>query len=316
MRGRCADESAREPAVNREVSAFDAARHRFRAAQTAARQALIASDVDPTNATAAAAAVKALDAARESAEQLIAEAAALAPMAKALSGDAVLLRRIVHSAGALRPGEVVYLGSYGHAGNAVLELDVHPLTVTMAGIDSGQENGTVTYRFVIVDTHYVDVEFGIGATAGVPAIPNLATSNGMTIVQGRPVDEFLALFTFELEPLRFFAVDKPWAGLLRLPVLGIPVTRDPTQNFLIGAGLGWTGVGSITAGPYLVRESTLNSGVTQGQPLPVGSSLAGITHTQLQTGWFISASIDLVGVYHLVVPRHLKTFDAATGTEK
>ncbi len=316
LRTRCADESAREPVVVRAVAAFDHARHRFRALQETARQTLIDSDVDPTNATAATAAIRALDAARAAAMDLLADARTLVPIAKALAGDAVLLRRIVHAAGVLRPREVVYLATYSHAGNAILELDVHPLAVTIAGIDSGQESGTITHRFAVVDTHYIDVEFGVGVTGGVPPVPNLATANGMTVVQGRPLDEFVALALLELEPLRFFDVDKSWAGLLRLPVLAVPLSRDPTQNFFIGAGIGWTGVGSITAGPYFVRETTLNAGIVEGQPLPVGSSLTGVTHTQLQTGYFISASIDLVGVFHLIVPRHLRTFDAATGAEK
>ena len=316
LRARCSDESGREPAVVRAVSAFDEARQRFRGLQAEARQALIESDVDPANATAAAAAIRALDAARAAATELLAGARTLVPIAKALSVDAVLLRRIVHDASVLRPGEVLYLATFSHAGNAVLELDVHPLAATMAGSDAGAESGTVTHRFAIVDTHYLDIEFGVGATGGVPPVPNLATANGMTIVQGHPIDEFVALALLELEPLRFFDVDKSWAGLLRLPVLAVPLSRDPTQNFFIGAGIGWTGVGSITAGPYLVREQTLDAGIHDGQPLPVGSSLRGVTHVQLQTGYFVSASIDLVGLFHLIVPRHLRTFDAASGAEK
>lgn len=316
LRGRCADESSRDPAVARAVTAFDQARNRFRALQAEARQALIESDVDPSNATAAAAAIKALDAARAAATDLLAAARTLVPVAKALSTDAVLLRRIVHDASILRPGEVLYLATFSHAGNAVLELEVHPLAATMAGIDTGPESGTVTHRFAIVDTHYFDIEFGVGITGGVPGAPSLATANGMTVIEGHPVDEFVALAMLELEPLRFLAVDKPWAGLLRLPVLAVPLSRDPTENFFIGAGLGWTGVGSITAGPYLLREQTLNAGIKDGQPLPVGSSLRGVTHVEVQTGWFVSASIDLVGVFHLIVPRHLRTFDAATGAEK
>ena len=52
----------------------------------------------------------------------------------------------------------------------------------------------------------------------------------------------------ELEPARFLWPDRPLAGLLRFPVLGLPFTRDPTQNFFAGGGLGWTGVGSIVVG--------------------------------------------------------------------
>jgi hypothetical protein len=50
-----------------------------------------------------------------------------------------------------------------------------------------------------------------------------------------------------------------------------------------------------------------DAGVSDGQPLPTGSSLNGVTHRQLQTRYF---------VFHLIVPRCLQTFDAATGAEQ
>ena len=174
-------------------------------------------------------------------------------------------------------------------------------------------DGKTTARFPIVGRHYLDFEAGFGVTAGLPPIPAAATQGGVPVLQGKPVDEFVGLALVELEPARFLWPDRPVAGLLRFPVIGIPFTRDPTQNFFVGAGLGWTGIGSISAGPYLLRERTLRSGFVDGQQLSAGTSLDAATDPTLQVGYFVSASVDLVGLFHLFVPVHPTVIDAATG---
>ena len=156
-------------------------------------------------------------------------------------------------------------------GNGVLRIDVRPVGILAAGVQEAEaDTHTLTLHFTIVDTHYVDLEVGLGVTGGLPQIPQLVTVNNVLTLQGAPVDEFVALALAELEPLRFAFPDKPWAGLLRLPVVAIPLSRNPTQNFFIGGGIGWTGIGSLTAGPYLLRERTLQPGVELGEPLPAG----------------------------------------------
>lgn len=40
------------------------------------------------------------------------------------------------------------------------------------------------------------------------------------------------------------------------------------------------------------------------------------THLSVHVGYFLSASIDLIGLFHLFVPAHLPTVDAGTGTER
>jgi len=120
----------------------------------------------------------------------------------------------------------------------------------------------------------------------------------------------------ELEPLRFAFPERPLAGLLRLPVVGIPFTRDPTSNFFVGAALGWSGVGSIAVGPYIIRETTLRQGFALNQTLPAGVPFGSVTVAGVHTGYFISASVDLVGLFRLFVPSHSPTLDALTGKEK
>jgi hypothetical protein len=103
---------------------------------------------------------------------------------------------------------------------------------------------------------------------------------------------------------------------VRLPVLGVPFTRDPTKNFFVGGGLGRTGVGSIVVGPYLQYALTLRDGYSIGQPLAAGTTIAAATQQGLRVGSFVSASVDVVGLFHLFVPGHGTSIDAATGKEK
>jgi hypothetical protein len=99
-------------------------------------------------------------------------------------------------------------------------------------------------------------------------------------------------------------------------VLALPFTRDPTQNFFAGGGIGWTGIGSIVAGPYLDYELTLRDGYSIGQPLSAGTTIAGATQQGLRVGSFVSANVDLLGLFHLFVPERGASIDAATGKEK
>ncbi len=217
----------------------------------------------------------------------------------------------------MRPGVASYLSTYESTGNASLEIDAMPVDIDAAGRAAEDKTaGKTTVRFPVVGRHYFDLEAGVGFTAGQPAIPSVATQSNSATIQGRPVDEFVGLALFELEPARFLWPDRPLAGLLRLPVIGVPFTRDPTQNFFLGAGIGWSGVGSISAGPYLLRELSLKDGYQVGQQLPAGTSFDAATQASLQVGYFVSASVDLVGIFHLFVPVHASSIDAVTGKER
>jgi len=313
---RCAAVATDEPRLASDVEAWRKARHEFNRLRVAARAALVIAEAVPDSKARQQEAVQALDDARAGADALVAAAERLRPTVRVLDHAATAARAALHSQGALRPGVPVLLARYNRGGNGVLHVDVRPVGILAAGVqEADADTRTLTMRFSIVDTHYFDVEAGLGVTGGLPQIPQLVTVNNVLTLQGAPVDEFVALALVELEPLRFAFPDKPWAGLLRLPVVAIPLSRNPTQNFFIGAGVGWTGIGSLTAGPYLLRERTLQPGVELGEPLPAGSSFSGATHPTVEVGYFVAASIDLVGLFHLFVPTRATAIDAATGGE-
>jgi hypothetical protein len=248
--------------------------------------------------------------ARTAASGVVSRAATLSKTASSLSQRLMALRTTIASLGALRPGVPKHLVTYSDAGNAVLRIDAIPLGVE--DVHEAEEN-QASFRFPVVGRHYFDVEIGAGITGGQPLIPTVSTSGNAAVIDGKPVDEFVALALVELEPFRFGWPDKPLAGLIRFPVIGIPLSRDPTENFFVGGGIGWTGIGSITAGPYFLRERTLAAGYSVGDQLPAGTSLDAITNPTVQVGFFVAASIDVVGLFRLFFPEHQPTFDAATG---
>ncbi len=316
LRASCAAPEVHDDTVESETTALLAAATDFETLRAHARSALLAVEANPLDPAAQAEAKHALDEALARAVQIVEGARRLAPLASGLGRDAAVLREVVHAPGLLLPRVAVPLATYPHAGNVALEIEARPVGILELGAGVVTSDTTiVTHRFEVVESHYIDVEAGLGITGGLPQIPSVATENGKATVVGKDVDQFVALALVELEPARIFAPGAPLAGILRFPVLGIPLSRNPTENFFIGAGLGWTGVGSITAGPYLLREATLNAG-GYPQDLPMGASLTSVTHPTIQVGYYLSASVDLVGLYHLVVPRHLGTFDATTGKEQ
>jgi len=308
-------ETCRSAAALRDVPTsvehFDRAVDAFKSARDLAREALVRAEASSQDAAAASDAARLLDLARGTATTIVSDATELAAVAHTTSHDLRALRNALGTLGALRPGVPVYLATYGETGNAILRIDTLPV-----GVDAGDrtdEETNASFRFPVVGRHYFDVEVGAGVTGGLPQIPSISTSGSAPTIDGKDVDQFLALALVELEPLRFGWVDKPLAGILRLPVIGIPLSRDPTENFFVGAGIGWTGIGSIVGGPYFLRELTLNPGHSVGDALPAGTSLKAITTPGVNVGFFVSASIDLVGLYHLFFHEHEPTLDAATG---
>lgn len=292
------------------VTRFDASVGAFDAARDLAREATIAVTAREDAGTLSAA-VQSLGLARGAAESVVARAGELATIARSIAHRLAGLRVAIGTLGALRANSPTYLTTYGEAGNAVLRIDAIPVGIDEDARDV--EANQVSYRFQVVGRHYLDLEIGAGVTGGQPLIPTVSTSGNTAIVDGKAVDEFVALALVELEPFRFGWPDKPLAGVVRFPVIGIPLSRDPTQNFFVGAGLGWTGIGSITAGPYFLRELTLLPGHAIGDPLPAGTSLDAITNPKVNVGFYVAASIDLVGIFHLFFHEHLATIDAATG---
>ena len=317
LQTRCAGPELGSGALEQGVTALDAAAKRFELSRVRARDAVVAAIAQPEDANAVAAAAHALDDARAGAEAALAAAGALRESSAALARDVATVRMAIHSLDAVRPGVATYLSTYSNAGNAALEIDATAFdSAASSDPTTLRTTGTAIARFPVVGRHYIDFEAGLGVTGGLPLLPSVGTRANTAVIEGRPVDEFVGLALVELEPARFLWPDRPLSGLFRFPVIGVPFTRDPTQNFFVGAGLGWTGIGSITVGPYMLRELTLRDGYAVGEALPVGTSFDAATNAALQVGYFASASIDLVGLFHVFFPGHPTAIDGATGKEE
>jgi hypothetical protein len=317
LRATCAAPEVHEGAVEKVLKEFESAVQKGSVERAHAREATLAAIAHPEDAKAVADGVRALDDARLGATAVVAAAHALRETSAALARAVATLRVSLRSLDALRPGVPTYLSTYSTAGNAELEIDAIPSDITATGADATHAStGKATARFPVFGRHYLDIEAGIGWAAGVPDSIYLTSTRGVGVIQTEPVQEVVGLALVELEPLRFLWPERPLAGLLRLPVIGIPFTRDPTSNFYFGAGLGWTGVGSVSAGPYVIRETMLRQGFSAYQTLPTNVPFDAETYTGVGVGYFVSASIDLVGLFHLFFPWHAPTLDGVTGKEK
>ena len=317
LRARCAAPELTEGTLDREVEALDTATSAFDKERDRAREATVTAIAHPDDGAVVTEAVKSLESARHAAAAVITASRALRESTRGLSRDLAELRIARRSLDAIPASTPIYLSTYEAAGNAELDIDATPVDLAETGLATAHAaTGKTTARFPIVGRHYVDLEVGLGLTGGLPAIPYVESVSNVATIQGKPVDQFVGLALVELEPARFLWPDRPLSGLFRFPVLGVPFTRDPTQNFFAGAGLGWTGVGSIVVGPYLLRELTVRDGYAIGEALPAGTTILAATQPGLRVGTFVSASVDVVGLFRLFVPAHASAIDAATGKEK
>jgi hypothetical protein len=317
LRSSCAAPELREGAVEQVLAAFEAAAQKGSVERGRAREATLAAIAHPEDAKAVAEGVRALDDARLAATAVVAAAHALRESSAVLARTVATLRVSLRSLDALRPGVPTYLSTYSTAGNAELEIDATPSDIAVMGTDGAHGTGKTTARYPVFGRHYLDIEAGLGWAAGVPdSIYATKTTGGDQVIVTQPVHELIGLAMVELEPLRFLWPERPLSGVFRLPVIGIPFTRDPTSNFFFGAALGWTGVGSLSAGPFLIRESMLRQGISAYQTLPSTVPFNSVTYSGAGVGYFVSASIDLVGLFHLFVPSHAPAIDGVTGKEK
>ena len=317
LRSTCGAPELREGAVEKVLSEFETAAQKQSVERARAREATLAAIAHPEDAKAVAEGVRALDDARVAATAVVAAAHALRESSAVLARAVGTLRVSLRSVDALRSGVPTYLSTYSTSGNAELEIDAVPSDIAAAGTDTAHgPTGKATARFPVFGRHYLDIEAGIGWAAGVPDAIYETTTRGVNVINTQPVESAVGLALVELEPLRFGWPERPLAGILRFPVVGVPFTKDPTSNFFFGAGVGWTGVGSLTVGPYVIREAMLRQGFSAYKALPSNVPFDAVTYEGAGVGYFVSASIDLVGLFHLFVPSHAPTIDALTGKVK
>jgi hypothetical protein len=315
LRSVCAAPELREGSVEEVLKTFDAAVQKGSVERNHAREATLAAIAHPDDAKTVAEGVRALDDARVAATAVV--ASALRETAVVLARAVGTLRVVLKSVDALRPGVPTYLTTYSTPGNAELEIEAIPSDVSAAGSDAKlNATGKTTAHYPIFGRHFLDIEAGLGWAAGAPDSIYLTSTRGVQVIQTEPVQEVVGLALVELEPLRFLWPERPIAGVLRLPVVAVPFTRDPTSNFFFGAAVGWTGVGSLTFGPYVVREAMLRQGFSAYKTLPTNVPFDAETYTGAGVGYFVSASVDLVGLFHLFVPSKTPTIDGVTGKEK
>jgi hypothetical protein len=66
----------------------------------------------------------------------------------------------------------------------------------------------------------------------------------------------------------------------------------------------------------MLRELTLRDGYSFNSALPNGTTIYAATQPGLRVGSFVSASLDLLGLFHLFIPSHASVIDGATGKDK
>ncbi len=233
LRAACAGAELKEGAVEHILTDFEAAASKESGERSRAREAAMAAIAHPDDAKAVADGVRALDEARLAAVSVVGAAHALRESSAALARDVGALRIALRSLDTLRPGVPTYLSTYGTSGNAELEVDASPVDAVTAGTDLEHRSmGKATARFPVVGRHYLDVEAGVGWKSGAAAVPYVSTIQGKQVIQTSSIDGFVGLALVELEPLRFAWPDRPAAGALRFPVVGIPFTKDPDGQLL------------------------------------------------------------------------------------
>ena len=314
----CNDGRTAPSSVEKEAGALVGDVEGFRVARNAARDAIVEARASASDEAAQTRAVASLDQARRKASELVEQAGRVAEGAAALTSEALLLREAGRgSIGALVPGVPYSLTRFSRGGVGALQIDAAPINFSPRIEDASaksraSDESSQVFRFPVVALHFVDIEAGIAATGGTPLVPTEGPGN---VILGESLDGIAGLALVEFEPARFLWPDRPLAGLVRFPVIGVPFTRDPTRSFFAGVGLGWTEVGSISVGPYLVRELSLKDGASIGETLAPNVPLASVAGPELRFGYFVSASVDLLGLAHLFFTPRQPTLDATTGAE-
>jgi hypothetical protein len=98
----------------------------------------------------------------------------------------------------------------------------------------------------------------------------------------------------------------------------VPFTLNPLTNYFIGGGIGWNNVGSINVGAHVAVTTIPNSDTPYGTQFDTSPILLDhLTQTgPLSAGYFVSASLDVLGIIHLFFEQRQPVVeDAFTNVE-
>ncbi|HUB09363.1 MAG TPA: hypothetical protein VMB50_20330 [Myxococcales bacterium] len=305
-----------------ELAPFQAMLEAYVAARHAARDADLELGLAPSDPAAQEAAARnatqKIGAATDLARKLAADAHTLAARVEGFIRDARVLRAAV-SLPASETGQRLLLGHFSANGlfsapdiyqvhvlkrpSRFLQADEPPQTEA----EKAAEREILVDRFQPTPRNYVDIGLAVMYSAGLPDHPELAGQLGHQQLVASATAGFNGGVLFSLEPLEFTTIAEPWAELLHFPTLIVPFTLDPTKNYFIGAGVGIFDVASIDVGVHLAltTQPAYSTGNYYGETF--STSPIEFDHvTQpgpLAGGWFVSLSVDLVGVVHLIVDQ-------------
>ncbi len=303
----------------RDLAPFEALLEAYSANRHEARDAVIAfqaAAAGPAADAEAREATQKLEAATQNARQLIVSAHAAAGRVADLLRDARLLRAAV-SLPAAEEGERILLGHFSANGlfsapdiyqvhvlqrpSRFFTLDEPPQTEEQ----KAAEREILVDRFQPASRNYVDIGLALMYSAGLPDHPTLTGQLGHQTLDREKTAGFNGGVLLSLEPLEFSTLPDPWAQILHFPTIIIPFTLDPTKNYFIGAGVGILDVASIDVGAHLALTTVPAPGHYYGETF--NTSPIDINHVTtggpVAGGWFVSLSIDLVGVVHLIVDQ-------------
>ena len=288
-------------------------------ARAAAREAVLDLDLTPTSPAeqdaAATKASHALVAATGLARKLVADAHEAAGKVEALLREAHLLRASI-AIPASPQGQRLHLGRFS-ANGIFTAPDVYELHVLRrpSRLLEAEEQGSLQEqpgeREILVDRFqpaardYFELGLAVMYSAGLPDHPALAGQiNHQQLVQTQTAG-FNGGVLASLKPLELTTLADPWAGLLHFPTIIVPFTLDPTRNYFIGAGLGLLDVASIDVGAHIAFTRVPAPGNYYGQTFT--TSPIDLDHVSsygpIAAGYFVSLSLDLVGISHLIVDQ-------------
>ncbi len=302
------------------LAPFEVTLESFVEARTAARDAVLDLDLTPTSPAeqdaAARKATEALTSATRLAQKLVAGAHAAAGDLEHLVQNAEFLRAAVslpatEEAARLHLGRFSANGIFGAPDVYVVHVLKRPSQFLLdegsaeAAAEKPEEREILVDRFQPASRNYVDIGLAVMYSAGLPDHPALAGQLGKQQLVQQQTAGFNGGVLVSLEPLEFTRIADPWAQLLHFPTIIIPFTIDPTHNYFIGAGLGIFDVASIDVGAHLSLTRVPAPGNSYGETFT--TSPIDINHvTQagpIAGGYFVSLSVDLVGVVHLIVDQ-------------